>query len=136
MTWQEKALAQVSNRRRVYERESSTTRFGPAMKPLKFSATLAYMTYVNAAAEKMVLNRSAFVRRAIAVQAAHVLGIDVHDVLFESPKPRPVVGWPLWAEQAAGAHDDGEGIEAFCPHPGCDGSHLSVPNSGRTTGLP
>jgi hypothetical protein len=117
VSWQDAVLSSVRNRDRGTE--SLNTAFGRALKPMNFSCTVAYVLYVNRAARAMGVNRSTYVRRALAVHAAHVLGIDVREILWESPAPRR---WD--PQQAKGLRDDGFGIGAWCPHPGCDGSHL------------
>lgn len=130
MSWQDRVNAQV-RATRGRQRVSRTTPFGAALKPLQFSATLKFMAYVHAAAEKMDANRSTYIRRALAVHAANVLGVSVLDVLYESPVNRVAHELHNPGIQQQGLRDLGEGIEAWCPHPGCDGSHLSVPNSGQ-----
>lgn len=134
MTWQDKVVDKVARKPRHHE--SMNTPFGPALKPLQFAATVKFMRFINDSAQVVGVNRSTYVRRVLAVHASSVLKVPVRMILWESPKPR------RWGEhyqpsaQAAGQRDDGEGIESWCPHPGCDGTHLSVPNSGRGAALP
>lgn len=137
MSWQSNVLGQIAvTRKRGNRRESTKSPFGPAMKPLQFAATTGFMVFVNGAAEKVGVNRSTYIRRALAVHTAHVLGIPVRLILMESPEVRAFGAQTSPQRQALGLHDNGEGIEDWCPHPGCDGTHLSVPNSGQQTGLP
>lgn len=135
MGWQETVTSRV-RATKIRDRESMRTPFGPDMKPLQFACTIAFMVYVNRAAAKVGVNRSTFVRRAIAIQTAHVLDLPVQVILYESPQPRAWGGHPIPAEQAKGMRDLGEGIERWCPHPGCDGGHLRSRDSGSGAGLP
>jgi hypothetical protein len=134
MGWQEDIVAKVAAKPRNHE--STRTPFGPALKPLQFAATVAFMRYINGAAHQMGVNRSTYVRRALSVHAAHVLRMDVRLILFETPTPLNEGVQHLPHEKRKGLRDLGEGIEAWCPHPGCDGDHLRVPNSGQGAGLP
>jgi hypothetical protein len=129
VTWQDRVIAQVqaTNTR---QRESKRTPFGPDMKPLQFSCTTHFLNYVAAAAEAMGVNRSTFIRRTLAVQAAAVLGVDVRLILFESPQALAHGVHALPRQLSEGVRDHGEGIEAFCPHPGCAGGHLRSRVSG------
>lgn len=101
----------------------SSGRFRRDLHPLQFSCTKVYASYLTAAARKLGVNRSTFVRRALAVAMASVLEVDVREILYHSPKPR-TFGPVREVGKDAGAHDDGEGVEHWCPHPGCDGEHL------------
>lgn len=134
MTWQEN-LAEQMRSTRLRQRVSTTTPFGPHKRPMQIDCTLEFWNYIVAAAEKAGVRRSTFVRRAAAVQAAYILGIDVRMILFEAPSAKKWDNHYVPGEQAAGLRDLGEGIEAWCPHPGCSGDHL-VPNSGQGVGLP
>lgn len=134
MGWQEDIVAKVAAKPRNHE--STTTPFGPALKPLQFAATIPFMRYINGAAQQMGVNRSTYVRRALAVHAANVLGMDVRLILFETPTPLNAGVQRLPKDQRRGLRDLGVGIEEWCPHPGCDGEHLRVPNSGQGAGLP
>jgi hypothetical protein len=101
------------------------TKFGKDLKPLQFACTVQFVVYVNHAAKAMGVNRSAYVRRALAVVTAGVLEMSVHDLLRETPIALPWGAGPLPPRlQAKGMHDTGEGIDAYCPHPGCTGGHL------------
>jgi hypothetical protein len=132
MGWQDKVLADV--RAKDHGTESMRTAFGRALKPMHLACTVGFVVYVNRAAAAMGVNRSTFVRRAVAVHAAHALGIDVRTILWESPRARAWGEHTLPREQSRGLRDDGTGIENWCPHPGCDGSHLRSQTLG--TGLP
>lgn len=101
----------------------SAGRFRRDLHPLQFSCTKEYAAFLSAAAQQLDVNRSTFVRRALAVAMASVLGIDVRDILYHSPCPRPF-GPIRKVGEGSGQHDTGEGIGAWCPHPGCSGEHL------------
>lgn len=92
----------------------------PNLGPLQVKVALPFLRLMDEAAERVGANRSTFIRRAIAVQIASVLGRDVNGILRFCPEPKP---WGFSAFPGK-AMDDGTGIEAWCPHPGCDGSHL------------
>lgn len=123
MSWQDRVLSDV--RAIPDSRHDRPTKFGIHQKPLQFSCTIAFVRYIAAAAQRMNMNRSTYIRRVLAVHAAHVLGIDVRTILRESPVPREwdakTIPPPLMARDAS---DVGDGIEAWCPHPGCTGEHL------------
>ena len=93
------------------------------MNPLQFSCTRKFVAYLSAAALSREINRSTYARRVLAVAIAHDLGIDVREVLWHTPVPRPPGPQKIVGEKS-GERDLGEGIEHWCPHPGCDGSHL------------
>jgi hypothetical protein len=124
VSWQDRVITQV-RATHTRQKQSVRTPFGPDNRPLQFACTRQFMVYVVAAAEAMGVNRSTYVRRVIAVHAAHVLGIDVRTILFESPKARAFGAGPMRRDLTMGARDDGDGIEGWCPHPGCEGDHLS-----------
>jgi len=135
MGWQDTVTARVKATK-IRDRNSMRTPFGPDMRPLQFSCTVQFVKFVNAAAEQVGVNRSTFVRRALAVAAANVLGVSVRTILFESPAPRAWGAHPMPPQQAMGLRDLGEGIEGWCPHPGCTGDHLRSRDSGSGSGLP
>ena len=120
--WKANVLAKY--RRQRARNGRSDTPFGRSLRPLQFTATLEYVRLVDRAARAYGVNRSTFYRRAAAVVAAGVLGIDVRAILIESPRPAGYGEHRLRVD-VAGARDTGEGIEAWCPHPGCDGAHLT-----------
>lgn len=92
----------------------------PNLGPLQVKVSLPFLELMDAAAQRMNVNRATFQRRAIAIQIAHVLGRDVHGILRYCPSSKPwgFNGWP------GTEMDDGQGIEHWCPHPGCNGQHL------------
>jgi hypothetical protein len=126
--WQDKVLSDVRTTGKHQHR--GRTAFGKDLKPLQFACTVAFVVQVNRAAMKMGVNRSTYVRRAIAVVTAGVLDLDVRVLLSETPV---AMAWgappPAPRLRQQGLRDTGEGIEAYCPHPGCTGEHF-------TAGLP
>ena len=76
--------------------------------------------WLDTAARATHLNRSTFVRRAVAVQIAHTLSLPMSQVLAASPAQ----GEYARVQTHRGGSDTGAGIEHFCPHPGCSGAHL------------
>lgn len=92
----------------------------PRLGPLQVKVSLPFLRRLDAAAKSVGVNRSTFIRRAVAVQVATVLGVDVRTILVHSPSPKP---WGF--DRFPGSDiDDGTGITTWCTHPGCDGSHL------------
>ena len=122
MSWQDKVLADVRAAGTAHKRTGTV--FGRDLKPLQFACTLQFLHYVMAAAEAMAANRSTYVRRVLAVHAAHVLGVPVRTILWESPDPKVWGYHPVAPQLRTKERDDGEGIEGWCPHPGCTGEHL------------
>lgn len=82
---------------------------------------VALLQWIEQACQRLNVNRSTFIRRSIAVQVASVLGIPIAEVIHNLQSPSIYHG-PVQKDR--GGRDDGEGIEAFCPHPGCSGQHL------------
>lgn len=119
--WQERLLENYRTARQ--KRGFSSGLFRKDQRPLQFTCTLEFVAFTRRAAKAMGVNHSSFVRRALAVAAAAVLGEDVRDILYHSPSVKP---WEPTGEFSAGAgqRDDGTGIEQWCPHPHCDGHHL------------
>lgn len=121
--WQERVLADHREARR--RRGFSGGVFRRDLHPLQFACSRDYIAYIAQAALKRGVNRSTYVRRALAVAAAADLGIDVKEILWESPKPRGPQEHIERPTVDGGARDLGHGIEDWCTHPGCDGAHLS-----------
>lgn len=92
----------------------------PRLGPLQIEVALPFLNLMDAAAQRMNVNRSTFIRRALAVQIAHVLQRDIGGILRYCPSAKP------WAFKGFPGRemDDSAGIEMWCPHPGCNGSHL------------
>jgi hypothetical protein len=92
----------------------------PRLGPLQVKVSLPFLRYLDRAAQTMGVNRSTFIRRACAVQIAHVLHRPVREITAQCPSPKP---WGF--DKFPGKDiDHGADIEQWCPHPGCDGSHL------------
>jgi hypothetical protein len=100
------------------------TVFGRTLRPLQLTATLAYVAFIDRAAQGRNVNRSTYIRRALAVAAGADLGVPVKVILWESPKPGGFRNDKMRTKDG-GERDTGEGIEDWCPHPGCDGAHLT-----------
>lgn len=115
----------------IEERRLGQHNKGPAKHPgafnrighiLNLTCDWDFVALMDAAAKVTGYNRSTFMRRAIAIQVAHVLKMPVHQVLWHSPAPGPYGGRQFYA----GKRDHGEDIENWCPHPGCEGEHLRL----------
>ena len=87
----------------------------------------AFNRYLDAAALTRRTTRSSYVRRALSVAMAHDLMLPVGtflrhtispDARWDSARKRGIDG------RFISRRDDGAGIQQWCPHPGCDGSHL------------
>lgn len=120
--WKQNVREALRERRRVNGR--TNTVFGRELRPLQLTAALKFVQIIDAAAQARGVNRSTFIRRSAALVAAHTLGIDVRDILWHSPAPDGYRAQRLRVD-TGGARDTGEGIEQWCPHPGCEGDHLS-----------
>lgn len=116
MTWQESILTRLDQTKG----NRSTTPWGRDLRPLQMSASRDFIRYIDEAAKKAGVNRFTFIRRATAVAVAHLTGDSVLRLLTYSPRALP---FGHQGKRTPG-HDTGEGIELFCPHPGCDGQHL------------
>ena len=119
--WRNNVKEALRERRKKNGRPNTV--FGRELRPLQLTATLKFVRYVDEAAAALGVNRSTFVRRAAAVVAAKVIDVDVATILHESPAPSGF-GEQRMRTDRAGMRDTGDGIEAWCAHPGCDGSHF------------
>lgn len=113
------------------QRRVKTARKGPAihegafhrsLHPVNFNASMEFMHLFHQAAKLRNVNLSSYGRRAISLLIAHDLGLPIHQVLWETP----CIGRYGRVQNSPGERDAGEGIEAWCPHPDCDGAHLSL----------
>lgn len=117
--WQTAAMENVKNRHKGADRKGQMYLAAYVWRP--------FTAYLDAAALTREVTRSGYLRRAVAVAVAHDLGIDVRTILLHSVDP--VVTWSSARVHKpeggfAPQRDHGVGIESWCPHPGCDGSHL------------
>lgn len=119
--WRANILARYEQQHQRHN--NAKTRFGRSLQPLQVTTTLDFLGPVDEACRVLDVNRFTFIRRAVAVVAANVVGIPVRVLLAESPAPGRY-GEQRVRASTAGARDTGEGIEKWCPHPGCDGAHL------------
>lgn len=93
----------------------------PSLGPLQVKVSLPFLALMDEAAKRLNVNRSTFIRRAVAVQIARVLDRDVHGILRYCPSPKP---WEFNGFPGTDT-DDGSGIHNWCTHPGCRGKHLT-----------
>jgi len=87
----------------------------------------AFNRHLDAAALTRGVTRSSYVRRALSVAMAHDLGLPVGRFLRHTISPD--ARWDSERQRGQDGRyisrrDDGTGIQDWCPHPGCDGSHL------------
>jgi hypothetical protein len=94
--------------------------FRHELMPLHIHCAREFVGLIEKAARLRDVNRSSYIRRSIAVLLAHDLNMPITDVLYHSPAIGPH-GRHQWRR---GERDQGEGINQWCPHPGCDGHHL------------
>ena len=69
------------------------------------------------------INRTGYVRRVLAVHIAAELDMPITAVLRGTPTPVRLNERRFWVDSFP--QDDLTGIETYCPHPGCDGRHLT-----------
>ncbi len=80
---------------------------------LHFNVKQEWIGLLSEAARQVGMTRSGFVRRACSIQIAHVLGMNIYEVLAWTPKPFLVVGYQV------ASSDDGDQIEVMaCSHCG------------------
>lgn len=123
MSWQDNvldAMAQRHQRRGSRGPQPHPEAFRLALMPLHFHADHAFVALIDSAAAQRDINRSSYVRRAIAAMVAHDLDLPIRDVLHHCPAPGPY----RRMQYQRGQRDDGTGITLWCSHPHCDGSHL------------
>lgn len=122
--WKKEVLANLAASRQE-QGKGRRGRWGQHRNPLQLACSLEYLAMIDEAAKMLDVNRSAFVRRSAAVVAASLLDQPVMDFLVETPYALPRDQLGLLGGGRNPGFDTGEGIEAYCPHPGCDGSHLA-----------
>lgn len=120
--WKAKVLENMARSRAEQGKRGS--RWGQHRNPVQLAASLEFLALIDEAARALNLNRAAFIRRAAAVVAAKVVDQPVSIFLAETPFAYPPGSVGQMGGGRAPKHDTGEGIEAFCPHPGCHGEHL------------
>jgi len=134
VTWQENMLARVHavqdpppairvRRRERRDGAGYASAFGRTLFRVHLHTSVEMVGLIDRAARVRGVNRSTLIRRAVALVVADALAMDIRDVLYHSP------GHGAYGAHQTdrGSRDDGAGIETWCPHPGCDGSHLREP---------
>lgn len=128
LRWEERALAAVTGRRK---RGRRGRRPGFVFTPSEFDTALIrahitfspeYLRLLDLACQKRNVNRSTYIRRAVAVLLSADLDLPVPDILWHSPTPGPYGGLASFDQR--GKRDNAVGMADWCGHPGCDGSHL------------
>ena len=116
----DEARRMVRERRATRSRDNNGTALNILLSPM-FNALL------NRACRGRRMNRSAYTRRALAVQLASDLDLTVLSVLEMCPLPVSWKGRAMFANNHGTVEriiDDGTDIESWCPHPNCDGKHF------------
>lgn len=123
--WREDLVASIEAKRKTSGNPRANPD-SPAMSGvLRIVSRYAWADLVHEAAARHGISMSSYARRALSVHVAADMDLLVRDVLALCPSLTP----PKYAQRATGMRrggtvDDGEGIEKWCPHPGCDGAHL------------
>jgi hypothetical protein len=124
--WEVRALAAVTGRRKRGRRGRkpgyvvNPSVFDKPLVPTNTSYTPEFMRLLSLAAERRDVNRSTYIRRAVALVMSADLDLPIGDILYHSPAPGR---WQA-LQRNPGGRDEAVGIDQWCPHPGCDGSHL------------
>lgn len=125
--WREDLIASIMERRRKAQPKANPD--SPAIGAmLRVVGRPEWVDLMHKAAAVQGYSLSTYARRVLSISAALDLDMDVHDLLALCPEPTA----PKYAVgnqgrrtlYRAGSVDTGEGIEKWCPHPGCDGEHL------------
>jgi hypothetical protein len=125
--WQDRIMSGIAERKRPTTSRPSRggatfeSEFKDTLQRTHLHMDLAFIRLIDRAAKKRDVNRSTYMRRAIAIQLAHDLGLNVYKVLWHSPAP----GRHGRVQTDRGQRDRGDDIENWCPHPCCDGKHLT-----------
>lgn len=116
--WQDVLLEKHAERERKKGRVTSGV-----LPRMQFNAMPAFTRAVDAAARTRNYDRSTYIRRVLALHVARDLGFPLKVLLAACPVPKipRVTGYAM---ENSNGHDEGEGIDKLCPHPGCDGQHL------------
>lgn len=82
-----------------------------------------FMKALDEACQVTNLSRASYIRRALTLTVAKHIGS--HPLALVQLHPQ-TTAYGGQANPRAGVFppDDGVGLEAFCPHPDCDGKHL------------
>lgn len=95
--------------------------FNGTLNRLHLHLDIVFIRLLDRAARKRDVNRSSYIRRALAVMIAHDLRLPIREVLYHSP----AIGRYGQVQTNRGKRDRAQDIEDWCPHPGCDGKHLT-----------
>lgn len=85
-----------------------------------------FILLARACAEARGISFSTYIRRPLAVQVAKDSDYTLQQVLTWLPQVKRYADRGGARGMNNSDHDNGEGIEGFCPHPGCDGQHLAL----------
>lgn len=116
-----------SARQMVRERRVREERGRSENVPLNILVSWTFSRLIARAAQHRGMNKSAYTRRALAVFIARDLDLPLGSVLSYCLMPVPYAGRLMFGNHGAYVdrpRDDGTGIEVWCAHPGCDGTHL------------
>lgn len=83
-----------------------------------------FIYLVDRACRRLDHSLNGWMRRAVAVQLSSQLGVPLSEILAAVPQVRRLGGKRWEVRYPDDGYDDMTGIGAFCPHPGCDGSHF------------
>ena len=84
----------------------------------------AWRDLIHEAAARHGISASSYARRALSLHLAADLDLNLREILWLCPELNPPKYNQVGNMRKGNSHDDGEGIEKWCPHPGCDGTHL------------
>lgn len=117
--WQANLMTMVTDRQKGHRRNGQTT--------IAVRVWTQFIRYLDAAALTRSVTRSTYIRRHLVVAMAHDLSLDPRVIAHASISPDAMFNGEHPRQNGRDylpTRDDGAGIEDWCPHPGCDGSHL------------
>lgn len=127
--WKRDVLARLLERERAKEASRGLTHpEGKLTAGQRSSLTVVsfreWLDLLNRAAVEHGLSTSTYVRRILSVWIAKDLDMPVRSVLDHCPPVTVSQYIKGYGFRTGGGRDDGKGIEKWCPHPGCTGSHI------------
>lgn len=128
--WRKDVMAKIAaNRESILEKrgiKNPSEALTTTRTQITFVCKREWLDIIHEAALSRGIATSSYARRLLSIAAAKDLGINLRDLLALTPELTPTQWSPGGGLRKSGTRDNGEGIEDWCPHPGCDGSHFTV----------
>lgn len=114
--WRERLVDAVGNNR------NTRNSHGLTMATMSFRASTEFGRLISRAAKSRGVTRASYIRRVIGVALAADLQMPIVEVVGLGPR----LTEPGKHSSMKVDLDTGEGVELWCPHPGCRGQHFEL----------